>query len=167
MAAPLSAPLAHSSEATRDAWLPSYVDILRRWVADGRVARLPLSGVSMEPTILPGARVFMEGCEPGTIRVADVVVYEDASGLICHRVLGHRSSPGGRELLTKGDRLRVPPAWVSATSVVGRVVEIETGASRRRLTRPRERLRAYLAVGCSWLVLLGLALRRVRHARPA
>jgi hypothetical protein len=134
----------------RETWLASYADMLRQWLADGRFARLRLSGISMEPTIPPGARLVLAGCEPAAIRVADLVVYEDADRLICHRVLRRRRA----QLLTKGDRLRVPAAWVAATSVIGRVVAIETDARPRRLSDLRERLRAQLATGRSWLVVL-------------
>ena len=111
----------------------------------------------MEPTIPSGARLVLAGCEPAAIRVADLVVYEDADRLICHRVLRRRHTRGGRELLTKGDRLRVPPAWVAATSVIGRVVAIETDARPRRLSDLRERVRAQLATGRSWLAVLARA----------
>ena len=155
-----------------DAWLPSYADILRRWLAEGRLARLPLSGLSMEPTMSPGVHLVLEACAPDAIRAGDVVVYEDASGLICHRVLRRRLTADAPVLLTKGDRLRVPPAWVAATSVVGRVVALETPEGDRALTGPRERWRAYAAIGRSWLVLLARAVvgamrRSMLAARPA
>lgn len=155
-----------------DAWLPSYADILRRWLAEGRLVRLPLSGLSMEPTISPGVHLVLEACAPDAIRAGDVVVYEDASGLICHRVLRRRPAADAPVLLTKGDRLRVPPASVSATSIIGRVVAIETPDGRRSLGDPRERWRACAAMGRSWLVLLAragvAAMRRATlAARPA
>jgi signal peptidase I len=155
-----------------DAWLPSYADILRRWLAEGRLARLPLSGLSMEPTISSGVHLVLEACAPDAIRAGDVVVYEDASGLICHRVLRRRPAADAPALLTKGDGLRVPPAWVSATSVVGRVVAIESPEGRRSLTAPRERWRTYAAMARSWLALLaraaiGAMRRSALAARPA
>jgi hypothetical protein len=152
MTAPLPAPSASPSEAARETWLAPYADVLRQWLADGRRARLPLSGISMEPTIWPGARLVLDGGAPA---VADLVVYEDTDRLICHRVLRRRHVAGGPELLTKGDRLRVPPVWVDSTKVIGRVVAIETGARLRRLTDSHERLRAQLATGRSWLAVLG------------
>ena len=166
MTAPLPAASAPSSEVARDAWLSSYADVLRQWLAEGRVARLPLAGTSMEPAISSGARVVVDGCAPGAIRVGDLVVYESADTLICHRVLRRRHAPGGGELLTKGDRLRVPPVWVAATSVIGRVVTIETGARLRRLTDRGERLRGRIAAGRSWLALLGRLFVRALRGTP-
>jgi hypothetical protein len=138
--------------------------VLRQWLAEDRTVRLPLSGVSMKPTVGTGARIVVERCVPDGIRVADLVVYEDAGALICHRVLWRR----GGAILTKGDRLRVPAAWVSATSVIGRVVAIETPARERRLAGARERAWSHAIAARSWLVLAARpvvrALRRVVSA---
>jgi signal peptidase I len=140
-------------------------------VDDGSTVRLPLSGASMEPTIPGGARIVVERCEPAALRLGDIVVYEDAARLVCHRVLW-RWARGRGALLTKGDRLRVPPAWVAASAVIGRVVAIETPRRHRVLVTPRERIRAHAAAARSGLALLGRpvvrGLRRLTTpARPA
>ena len=75
---------------------------------------------SMEPEIPVGSVVYAKQVEPSAIEVGDVVVYNDGSGVIVHRVTVNRTSLG--ELVTKGDANNVEDfAPVPYDAVVGRV----------------------------------------------
>lgn len=56
---------------------------------------------SMEPEIPVGSVVYVKQVEPSTLKVGDVVAYQDESGVVVHRVTTNRTSIG--ELVTKGD----------------------------------------------------------------
>ena len=147
-----------SADRLRPEWFPLYLDVLREWLAEGRAVRLPVSGRSMQPTIDGDATLVVGGGESFAIRVGDIVVYEDARHVICHRVLCRRRTPSGDEVLTKGDSVSLPPAWVPSSALIGRVVAIENRGVPRRLDEPRERLRAFAIVGRAWA---GLLVRRL------
>jgi signal peptidase len=92
---------------------------------------------SMEPTILKGDLLIVQGKDPeniesGTIqnKEGDVIVY-DARGLwasapnepIVHRVVDKRLENGTWYFLTKGDaNLNTDPAWVPGNKIIGVVV---------------------------------------------
>lgn len=92
---------------------------------------------SMEPTILKGDLLIVQGKDPeniesGTIqnKEGDVIVY-DARGLwasapnepIVHRVVDKRLENGTWYFLTKGDaNLNTDPAWVPGNRIIGVVV---------------------------------------------
>ena len=141
-------------------WFPMYVDVLRDCLAEGLAVHLPVSGTSMRPTIDGGATLVVASAGPIVIRPGDIVVYEDAGHVICHRVLWRRRTPLGYELLTKGDGIALPPIWVPASALIGRVAAIETRGIRRRLDGPAERVRAVAVVGRALARLLGRRLTR-------
>ena len=149
------------ADGDRPEWLPVYVDVLREWIAEGRAVRLPVSGTSMQPTIDGDATLVVRGDAPIAARVGDIVVYEDAGHVICHRVLWRRRTASGYEVLAKGDSVALPPAWVTSSALIGRVTVIETGGLRRRLDEPRERVRAFAIVGRAWASILARRLARV------
>jgi signal peptidase I len=151
------------------AWFPLYIDVLRDSVGQGLAVHLPVSGHSMRPTIAGGATLVVVGTARAPMRPGDIVVYEDAGRVICHRVVWRRRTPLGGELLTKGDGITLPPVWVPASAVIGRVAAIETEGVRRSLDHPCERLRAFALVARAWVGVLGRRLMRVVGAlrRPA
>ena len=151
----------------RDRWVPIFADVARAWLADGRDLRLPLSGGCMRPTIPQGARIVVTPCDVTATRAGDVLVYEEASRLVCHRVLRHERGAHGSRLLTRGDGLREHATWIPAAAVIGRVIAIEHDGRRRALSGPRERLRASARVALSWLgVLATSTVRALRRASP-
>jgi signal peptidase I len=149
-----------NADRARPEWFPLYIDVLRDCLAEGLVVRLSVSGTSMRPTIDGGATLVVDGARPIVIRPGDIVVYEEAGHVICHRVLWRRRTPRGRDLLTKGDGVALPPAWVPEEALIGRVTAIETRGVRRRLDAPAERVRMLATVGRAWAGLLGRRLTR-------
>jgi signal peptidase I len=156
-----------SSDRARAEWLPLYADALRDRLAGGVAVHLPLSGASMRPAIDDGATLVVAGAGAAKIRPGDIVVYEDAGRVICHRVLWQRRTSSGRVLLTKGDGIALPPIWVPAAALIGRVVATETGGMRRQLDGPDERVRALAVLGRAWAVLLARRLLRAMRVTMA
>ena len=75
---------------------------------------------SMEPAVPVGSVVYAKQVEPSEIKVGDIVAYQDASGVVVHRVTVNRTSLG--ELVTKGDANNVEDfAPVPYSAVIGRV----------------------------------------------
>lgn len=60
-----------------------------------------VSNSSMEPAIPLGSAIYVMPVEPSEIVVGDVVVFEDETGIIAHRVTLNSSAT--QELVTKGD----------------------------------------------------------------
>ena len=149
-----------NADRDRPEWFPLYVDVLRDSLAEGLAVRLPVSGTSMRPTIDGAATLVVEGARPVAIRPGDIIVYEEAGRVICHRVLWHRRTPLGDELLTKGDGVALPPVWVPLSALIGRVAAIETQGVSRRLDEPGERIRALAMIGRAWAGFLGRRLTR-------
>jgi signal peptidase I len=149
-----------NADRARPEWFPLYVDVLRDCLAEGLAVRLPVSGTSMRPTIDGGATLVVDGARPIVIRPGDIVLYEEAGHAICHRVLWRRRTPLGHELLTKGDGVALPPAWVPEDALIGRVAAIETRGVRRPLDAPGERVRTLAMVGRGWAGLLRRRLAR-------
>ncbi len=154
-------------EGRRDDWIPLFADSLREWLATGRAARLRVDGDSMRPGIAADARVVVVRCDAETVRIGDVLLYEDGPRLVCHRLVAH----AGARLLTAGDAVRLPPVWIPAAAVVGRVVAVDVDGEISFLTGFRARLAALLAVGRAWrnVVAARLGWRRVATmgVRPA
>jgi signal peptidase I len=150
-----------------DAWVPLYADILRDWLADGESVRLPVRGTSMHPTIDSGASIVVRACRVSAMRVGDIVVYESGDRVVCHRLLRRRRTPDGWRVLTGGDAVRLPGAWVPASALIGRVTAIEAHGRRRRLDDRRERLRALVAAAGAWTLLLVRRLARATARTPS
>ena len=74
-----------------------------------------LSG-SMEPTFSTGDLIVVEECEE--IAVDDIVVYQQGSSLVVHRVI----AIDGESVITQGDANNVADAPVQRSAVKGRVM---------------------------------------------
>ena len=74
-----------------------------------------LSG-SMEPTFSTGDLIVVEECEE--IALKDIVVYQQGSSLVVHRVI----AMDGEEIITRGDANNVADAPIRRDVVKGRVI---------------------------------------------
>src|SRR5260221_6392862 len=83
-------------------WIRSYAAILRDTIHRETI-RVPVSGTSMRPTIDDGAHVIVAACAPDAVRIGDIVLYEDADHLVCHRVMRRLRGRDGGRLVTEGD----------------------------------------------------------------
>lgn len=75
---------------------------------------------SMEPEIPVGSVLYVKACDLQDVTEGDVIAYEDADGVVAHRVVTNRPSLG--EFVTKGDANDVEDREpVPYDRVVGRV----------------------------------------------
>ena len=92
--------------------------------------RIRALGTSMAPSILPGDLISIQRASIDEIALGEVVLVERQGRLCAHRVIASSGRCDGRQLITRGDRLRHSDPPVLASEVLGRVTTIER-ASRR------------------------------------
>ncbi len=90
--------------------------------ANGVIIRL--SGSSMRPAILDGARVMARPLGERTLEIGDVVLVRTLQGkLIAHRIISFKRNPTGDRILIRGDA----QPWsieTSLDSVIGIVTDV-------------------------------------------
>jgi hypothetical protein len=135
-------------------WRPIVTEIVRERIGAGEPTWLPVHGRSMRPLLSWGTRILV--ARAARIRVGDLLAYECAGAIVCHRLLGQR----GHVLLTRADHRGAEAEWVTPAQVVGVVVALErAGAVIDLRTRGRRAL-AFAAAARS-IVAAGWA----RHRR--
>jgi hypothetical protein len=140
---------------------PVAAELLREWLEAGP-AWLALSGDSMRPTLSPGARLLVVDARGARLGTGDLVVFEAAGRLVCHRAVRVRRRSGA--VLAKGDHPRTRPAWVRRSRVVARVVAVERGGARRAVDTAAGRA---LGRAVALVSLLGNATRPALRAGRA
>lgn len=93
---------------------------------------VPVTGVSMRPTLERGDLVFLKGVDPSKLRKGDVIAFhvpKDSQsqyglpGELVHRIIKIQPSPGGLIFHTKGDANSGPDVFViHGSDVVGEMV---------------------------------------------
>lgn len=98
-----------------------------------------------------GDRIVVEGVAPSDLRYGDIVVFESPlSGLVVHRLMWQVPPRGvPRAVFTKGDALAFCDRPIAVSDVVGRVVEIERGRRRRKMS-PSRRCAGWIAAAVTW-----------------
>lgn len=126
------------------------VDLLQEVVARFGRARLRVQGTSMLPALRPGSVVEILRADPASLRPGDVILFERAGRLFCHRLQGW--IPGsGPQLRTRGDFLGYDDPPVPLSAVLGRA-ELPPGRGQRL---PAKLLRAVASVSeraAAWLI---------------
>jgi signal peptidase I len=90
------------------------------WKRTGREVTASFGGISMLPSIAPGAPLVIvcrDEAEPG-----DVIVFLHRGTIVVHRLLERREG----WLLTRGDANAIPDQPVPAAEIIGRVVAMRT-----------------------------------------
>jgi signal peptidase S26 family len=129
----------------------------------GRRLVVTVASGSMEPTLHAGDRIVVEGTSPSRLRRGDIVVFESpVAGLVVHRLMWQVPPVGEpRAIFTKGDALPHCDRPVAVQGIVGRVVEVQSGRTRRRLLRTVGYARwAAAAVSWGWRRGIGLIARK-------
>ncbi|MBQ9413674.1 MAG: S24/S26 family peptidase [Clostridia bacterium] len=87
--------------------------------ANGQTAVLPVTGVSMRPTLLPGDSVTLAAADPAAIRRGDVVLYRrDSHAFVLHRVVkAHKDT-----LTLCGDGQVALEKGLPRTAVIGKAI---------------------------------------------
>ncbi len=130
----------------------------------GRSGAMRVQGVSMRPTLEPGA-ILRVDFAPDRVRFGDLVIVRREGFLVVHRLvsLAGRGRPGGR-LRTRGDgRLELDAAF-DAARVVGRVTGVLRAGTWRSLegAGPRAYARCVAAHDLLWAAA-GAAAGRVER----
>ena len=98
------------------------------WRQSGTEHYIPVRGTSMLPFLRDGDQVLVEH-DLSNLRRGDIVVFQNDSALITHRVLKVRPEANkGITVLTKGDNLLRPDPLVNGNDIVGRVRAVRRGA---------------------------------------
>lgn len=101
----------------------------RFWKKEQRILTARFSGVSMEPTIAPGAEVRVHcGAQ---VQEGDVAVCQEGARVLVHRVIAVSRERGW--VLTRGDATALPDLPVPVSSVLGRITALVTQEGDRDL----------------------------------
>ena len=113
-----------------DGWSGERLDAAAQlWKKERRILTARFSGVSMQPTIAPGAEVRVHcGAQ---VREGDVAVCQEGMRVLVHRVIATSFRDGW--ILTRGDATAVPDFPLPASSVLGRVMGLVAQDSDRDL----------------------------------
>ncbi len=132
----------------------------------GNKLHIRAQGWSMYPFIKHGDIIEVEPVEISATQVGDVVLCRYGAGrLVAHRVVGVNREDGGVALVVKGDWTPRADPLVYPEQVLGRVVAVERGDKRTKLSSGTQRL-----VGILWARIsphsrwLYFPLRKAVHA---
>ena len=119
-------------------------EVLEAVLAQGRCARLTVTGQSMRPTLRSGDRVTVAPCAPGDARLGDLLLYRRPDGgLALHRLVRR----GEGWLQTGGDALWRLDARFAPGALIGRAVDRErAGRTRGPALEPLRRAIALLVL---------------------
>ena len=134
---------------------------LEHFAATGS-GRLRMISNSMAPLLKAGDTITVSRIAPGQIRMGDLIVFQQQTGLVTHRAILSIRRTGTHRIYERSDRYgRV--SRIPADQVLGRVKEISRGPRSRRLDRLPLRLlqRVY-----SLCVIAEHAVRRACRRAP-
>jgi hypothetical protein len=109
--------------------------------AEGRVAEIPVRGISMHPCLRDGDRVRVVAAATSDVRVGDIVVRVLTTGPVVHRFVGWWRTRHGWRMLTKGDGAPLFDPPLAPAELVGRAVALLRDGQVRRLDGSGMRLR--------------------------
>jgi hypothetical protein len=89
-----------------------------------KLIRLFCFGSSQWPLIPHGSIAEVVPASLRPVRPGDLIAYQSADRIICHRLLKSRFERGTWEWLAKGDANLAPDGWIPAHAVIGTVVQV-------------------------------------------
>jgi hypothetical protein len=101
---------------------------LRERLARKKEVVIPGTGKSMHPLILEGDLLTVRGVTAEEIRSGDIILFDTASGLYCHRAVSTRRIESIPHLVEIGDS-RCNPRLIPSEKALGRVVRIHNDRS--------------------------------------
>lgn len=126
---------------------------IQLWRTGIRPRTLATSGLSMSPLIRDGSTLtFLPPAGDRSIKVGDIALFERAGILVAHRIVGRFYRDGSLWFREKGDN-GFTTGTFPASSLIGRIVQVEHNGHIRDLTLLRQRLAGRLA-GLYWQGLL-------------
>ena len=133
-----------------------YPELIADLLLNGHKVKFRAPGYSMYPTILHDDVITVEPVDPSAVRVGDIVLYQNESSLIAHRIIkilkrserNSRSAPQGPQdrsappikagtstsetllFILRGDARPACDDPVAAEQILGKVVLVETNGRR-------------------------------------
>jgi len=109
---------------------------MKQQLCQGKEIILKVLGDSMHPLMKEGGSIRVEGCDPSTVSVGDIITFEKEDTFITHRLLWTKTRDNGIELITRGDNeINIDPP-VSPDQILGRVAVIQGGNRTFHLKTP-------------------------------
>ena len=106
--------------------------LLQEILTRGNSIRCKASGISMYPFIRNGDVLLIEPNGTADYNIGDVILFlHDNGTYVTHRLI---RKDGSSTLITKGDNTRCYDSPVHMEQVLGRVIQIEHGGKRLKLT---------------------------------
>lgn len=110
--------------------LSAVADLLRDGLAAGHMPYLTVSSQSMTPLLRVGDQIGVQQVTLDQLNVGDVVVVRRGSLLLTHRFAGVHRGDGGKQFVTRGDRVcGDDPLW-QESDLFGRAVARRRGAQQ-------------------------------------
>ena len=81
-----------------------------------------VAGVSMEPSFKAGDVVIVQKCPPEDIQIGDVILFDDSTKQVLHRVIDINRSAEPLEFVTQGDANNVADELVTAQKIQGKAL---------------------------------------------
>ena len=130
----------------------------------GRTLRT--EGRSMHPLIAPRSFVHYVAVPDAGPSTGAIVVFDEGTRLVAHRMLARRERNGATEIMEKGDHNRMA-TWVAIDRVKGIAVALTRDGMTRRLDiDPGRRLRALCSLGRCEAAVAGWASRARQRGVP-
>jgi hypothetical protein len=142
------------------AWRPVVTAILRERIDAGAPTWLPVRGRSMRPLLARGMRILV--APVSRVRFGDLLAYECAGTIVCHRVIARR----GATLFTRADHGGAEPERVERDQIVGVAVAVEQSGAVMPLTGPGRRARAVVRAARSLAAAVWATAHRHAWRRP-
>jgi hypothetical protein len=111
-------------------------EVLGSLLEDGHVIDLPVFGLSMFPSLLPGSVVRVVSVTPEMLKPGDIVFFERNGQLVLHRFIKRV----GRFIQCKGDSLMQYDDPVDVVKVRGKMIALVVGARQRSVDKPVAKL---------------------------
>ena len=140
-------------------------DLAGQILQSGHRLRFRASGGSMQPFIQDGDILEVDPFVGEHVRRGDVLLVEATDGRwLAHRVVKTGQHDNKFALLIKGDACPYPDGWFGLDDVLGRVLVVEHGSQRIRLTAGSQQWRARTwVVVAPWIPKLSWLPQRLRQ----
>lgn len=112
-----------------------FLDTTIGLLEQGYTVRFSAPGRSMLPTIKDGETITVEPAIAASIKLGDIILYRNRTGVIAHRVM--RIEQTGKcdlRFIPRGDAMAVSDPPVDADQVLGRVVSVRRNGRNVRVS---------------------------------
>ncbi len=104
----------------------------------------------MLPLLRDGQKLTLDNTLSKKIRVGDIIIYNNSSQLVAHRVVTIKSRNGQRYYIEKGDN-QLTYTMLKANGVLGKVIAID-GENKALFTSRRNHIANYMFAKISYVI---------------